>query len=213
MIKMLAERARALAAGGGRVVIGIAGIPGSGKSTAATALVRRLGAYGTPAAYLPMDGFHLSASTLAAQGLADRKGAPDTFDVDGYVALLRQVRSGLGMAQWAPDYDRESHDVVPARMLIHPDARVVITEGNYLALPEGPWAAVRPLLAELWGIEASWEGARERLIERRVTTGRTLDEAVAWVDRVDAANAALVAPTIDLADVVVAFDEMHPESV
>lgn len=213
MIKMLAERARALAAGGGRVVIGMVGIPGSGKSTAATALVRRLGAYGTPAAYLPMDGFHLRAEALARRGLADRKGAPDTFDVDGYLALLRQVRQGQGMAQWAPDYDRDLHDVVPARILIHPDTRVVITEGNYLALTEGPWASVRPLLTELWGIEAAWDGARERLIERRVETGRTREEAEAWVDRVDAANAELVAPTIDLADVVIAFDEMHPETV
>lgn len=213
MIKMLAERARALAAGGGRVVIGIAGIPGSGKSTTATALVRRLSAYGTPAAYLPMDGFHLPAAVLRERGLADRKGAPETFDVDGYVALLRQVRSGLGTAQWAPDYDRDLHDVVPARQLIHPDARVVITEGNYLALPDGPWAAARPLLAELWGIEAPWEAVRERLVDRRVATGRSHDDAVAWVDRVDAANAALVAPSIDLTDVVVAFDEVHPESV
>ena len=207
MIELLAERVRAMAASG-RVIIGIAGIPGAGKTTLARALVEMLDAHGTPAAHLPMDGFHLRASALAARGLADRKGAPDTYDVDGYIALLRQVRGGLGMAVWAPDYDRDAHDVVPRRLLIHPQARAIITEGNYLGVPSSPWGAVRPLLTELWGAEASWEVARERLIARRVATGRGLDEAVAWVDTVDAANAALVAPTVDGADVLIGADEL-----
>ena len=208
MIDLLVERVRAMA-GSGRVVIGICGIPGAGKTTLAREMVARLETHGTPAAHLPMDGFHLRAATLAARGATDRKGAPDTYDVDGYLALLRQVRSGFGMAVWAPDYDREVHDVVARRLLIHPQARAIVTEGNYLGLAEGPWAATRPLLSELWGVETPWEVARERLIERRVTTGRDRDDAVAWVDTVDAANAALVLPSLERADVLIGADELE----
>ncbi len=207
MIRALAERAAARAAGG-RAIIGVAGIPGAGKSTLARAVVDELEAAGTPAAYLPMDGFHLSAADLALRGLAERKGAPETFDVDGYAALLRDVRDGSGRAVMAPDYDRAIHDVVPDRLVIAPRTRVVVTEGNYLGLDAPGWSAVRPLLDELWAVDVPWAVARARLVERRVATGRSRDDAVAWVDTVDAANARLVAPTIERADVVVDADDL-----
>ncbi|WP_296665677.1 nucleoside/nucleotide kinase family protein [Demequina sp.] len=201
MIRALAERADALAAGG-RAVVGIAGSPGAGKSTLARWLVEELEDGGTPAAVLPMDGFHLSAAELAERGLSAGKGAPETFDVDAYLALLREVRNGQGLAVMAPDYDRELHEVVPGRLMIGPRVRVVVTEGNYLGLDTPPWNRVAPLLDELWFVEAPWELARERLIARRMATGRERDDAVAWVDSVDAANAALIAPTVDRARVV-----------
>ena len=73
-----------------RVLVGIAGSPGAGKSTVGAALVERLGA---SAALLPMDGFHLPQAELVRLGRRDRMGAPDTFDVDGFVATLEAVRA------------------------------------------------------------------------------------------------------------------------
>ncbi|WP_062388533.1 hypothetical protein [Demequina iriomotensis] len=180
-----------------RAIVGLTGIPGAGKSTLARALVAALEADGVPAASLPMDGFHLTAAALAARGLTDRKGAPDTFDVDAYVALLARVRAGEVVL--APDYDREIHDVAPERLPVPAEARVVVTEGNYLGL----WPRVRPLLDELWLLDVTWAVARERLVARRVATGRAEDDAVAWVDAVDAANARLVAATRTQADLLV----------
>jgi pantothenate kinase len=87
----LVDRARALAAGPRRAVLGITGSPGAGKSTLAAAL---LAALDDPrVAHVPMDGFHLADVTLVALGRRDAKGAPDTFDAGGYVALLRRLRA------------------------------------------------------------------------------------------------------------------------
>ena len=73
-----------------RRVIGLAGCPGSGKSTLAAGLAA---AEPDTSIVVPMDGFHLAQRELDRLGRADRKGAPDTFDVDGYVALLERLRS------------------------------------------------------------------------------------------------------------------------
>ncbi|SEJ00354.1 nucleoside/nucleotide kinase family protein [Demequina mangrovi] len=197
----LATRAAGLAPGG-RAVLGICGGPGAGKSTLARSLVAELEARGTAAAYLPMDGFHLPAAMLEARGLAGRKGAPETFDVDAYVALLREVRDARDDVR-APDYDRALHDVVPDALVIGASARVVVTEGNYLGLAAGGWERVRPELDELWLIDVPWEVARERLGARRVATGRARDAAEAWVDTVDAVNARLVESARARADLVI----------
>ena len=85
----LVARARALADAGPRQLLGIAGAPGAGKSTLAERIVAAVG----PAARLvPMDGFHLAQAELVRLGRADRKGASDTFDANGFVSLLRRLR-------------------------------------------------------------------------------------------------------------------------
>ena len=53
-----------------------------------------------------MDGFHLANSELARLGRADRKGAPDIFDVDGYVALLNRLRRPGDAPIYAPVFNR-----------------------------------------------------------------------------------------------------------
>ena len=124
----LVDRARALMAGG-RAVLGICGAPGAGKSTLAARLAE---AVGPAAVVVPMDGFHLHDDELARLGLSDRKGAPETFDVAGYVALLRRLHIETDHVVYAPEFDRSREESIAGAIAVRPEHRLVVTEGNYL---------------------------------------------------------------------------------
>jgi pantothenate kinase len=195
----LLDRARGLLSGP-RAVLGIAGAPGAGKSTLAAQVVAHLG---EQAVLVPMDGFHLHDDILAERGLSDRKGAPETFDVGGYAALLRRLRSETADTVFAPAFDRSRELALAAAIAVEPWHRLVVTEGNYL-LYDGPgWSSVLPLLDESWFVQAD-EGVRlARLVQRHVDHGKSPDQAHRWATVSDQANAELVARTRPAADVVV----------
>lgn len=181
-----------------RRIIGVAGAPGSGKTTYATALAAELGA-----AYLPMDGFHLADLALDALGLRGRKGAPETFDAHGYAALLRRVREERDHVVWAPGFERDLEQPLAGALAVPPDAEVVVTEGNYLLLDQPAWRAVRAELDECRFLDVDDTVRRARLVARHVRFGKTPAEAEEWVARVDEPNAALVLASRSRADRVV----------
>ncbi len=193
------DRAASLAARG-RVLIGIAGCPGAGKSTLSTAITAEV----RSSVVVPMDGFHLLNDDLVRLGRRNRKGAPDTFDVDAYVALLERVRQKApGEIVTAPRYDRAASAPVPDAITVASDVALVITEGNYLLLDDPPWQAVRPLLDEVWFVYIDNSVRVRRLIARHIDFGKTPEEAREWVMRSDEANAERVAASRDRADFVV----------
>ncbi|MFD4792733.1 nucleoside/nucleotide kinase family protein [Streptomyces anulatus] len=197
----LTERARVLADAGQRRVLGIAGPPGAGKSTLAERLVTALDGR---AVLVPMDGFHLAAAELERLGRADRKGAPDTFDAAGYTALLRRLRTPDPVhAVYAPAFDRSLEEPVAGSLPVPPDIPLVVTEGNYLLLDDGPWAAVRGLLDEVWFLDLDPQVRVRRLVDRHVRHGRPRHRAEEWVTRSDEANARLVERSRDRADLIV----------
>lgn len=194
----LAARVEALLAGGGRRLLGIVGPPGAGKST----LARRVcaGAAGR-AVVVPMDGFHLAPGELVRLGRADRKGAPDTFDAPGFVALVARLRAAE-QTVWAPEYHRELHHAVAGAVPVPPQVPLVVLEGNYLLLDSHGFGPVAGLLDETWYLAPDDDRRRERLVARHVQFGKTPEQAAAWVARSDEANAALVAAGAGRADVV-----------
>lgn len=184
----------------GRVVLGITGPPGAGKSTLSRTLMGRV----EGAAYLPMDGFHLSNAALGRLGRRDRKGAVDTFDAAGYVSALRRVRSDYRLRDvYVPAFDRRLDEPVAAGHVIAASCPLVITEGNYLGLPDGEWAAVRGLLDRLYYVDCPAEMRRERLVARHIAGGRSRAAAEAWADQVDEPNARLIATTRRFCDSVI----------
>ncbi|GAA4676596.1 nucleoside/nucleotide kinase family protein [Frondihabitans cladoniiphilus] len=195
-VDALARRALALLDGSERirVVVGIAGSPGSGKTTLAIGLVERLNELreGALAVHLPMDGYHLANATLDRLGRHDRKGAIDTFDGWGYVALLRRLRDETEHTVYAPSFDRTVDEGVAGEIAVPPSARIVVTEGNYLLVDDGPWAQVVDLLDETWFCETGPDERLRRLVDRHERHGRTPEEAEAWATSVDGTNALLI---------------------
>lgn len=204
----LVDRAESLLDRSGRAVLGVTGPPGSGKSTLTSALLSALGSRlgADTVGHLPMDGFHLADVQLDRLGLRDRKGAPETFDVDGYVTALARLHSSPESVLYVPGFERDLEQPISAAIAIPPSARLVVTEGNYLLLPDGGWQHVRPLLAEAWFVGVDDDVRRSRLVRRHEEFGKSPDGARAWVDRVDEPNARLVASTRESADLVVDVD-------
>ncbi len=180
----LTRRVRERPGVGGRLVLGIAGAPGAGKSTLAELVVRTV----DDAVLVPMDGFHLAQAELRRLGRADRKGAPDTFDRGGFVALLERVRAA-DASVYAPTFDRSLEEPIAGSILVPATAPLVVVEGNYLLL----WPQVRPLLDETWWVEVDDDLRRDRLVARHVAYGKDPSLARAWVLGSDEANARTVA--------------------
>ena len=192
---------------GGRLLLGIAGQPGAGKSTVAAALARSRRA---TAAVVPMDGFHLADVTLDRLGLRDRKGAPETFDGWGYVALLRRLRARPDHPVHAPAFERELEQPLAGALTVEPSVELVITEGNYLLLDRPPWSEVRGLLDAVWYVEVDDALRRSRLLDRHQAFGKSAGEARDWVARVDDPDAELVRGSRERADLVVRLDGWEP---
>ncbi len=187
---------------GSRRMLGIAGAPGAGKSTLAARLAEQLG---TQAVLVPMDGFHLADVALARLGRLARKGAPDTFDAGGYVALLQRLRTARPQDApvWAPTFERELEQPLAGAIEVRAEVPLVITEGNYLLLEDGPFAQVRTMLDACWFVEVPERLRHERLIARHERFGKSPQAAHDWALGPDEDNARLVAGTRDRADVVV----------
>ena len=192
--------ARRHAASGHRRLLGITGPPGGGKSTLASRIVEELG---DRARLVRMDGFHLAQDELVRLGREDRKGALDTFDAAGYVALLRRLRAGSDEVVYAPEFRRELEEPIAGAVSVPRDVPLVVTEGNYLLVREGEWGAVRPLLDEAWFVTTTEETRLRWLIQRHIEYGKAPDAARAWALGTDQRNALVVQETKARADALV----------
>ena len=189
----------------GRAVVGITGAPGAGKSTLAAELETALRRRGLLAGSVPMDGFHFSNAVLDELGRHQRKGAPDTFDVDGYLAILDRVRQAAPEGEprevLAPVYRRDLHEPVAAGTRVA-GRGIVVTEGNYLALNSLGWEGARERIDLLIMVEVDEAELIRRLVARHMSFGRHRADAGHWVRAVDLPNARLVADCANRCDEV-----------
>ena len=183
-------------------MIGLVGEPGAGKSTVAAALSAALGDE-LALAVVPMDGFHLANAELARLGRAARKGAPDTFDAAGYLALLHRLRnapptSGGEAAPviYAPAFHREIEEAVAGEIPVLPNTQLVITEGNYLLLDGAEWRGVRDLLDDIWFIATPQDQRHAQLLARHIAHGRSREAALDWIANTDEPNARRIAASV-----------------
>lgn len=193
-----------------RVLLGVTGAPGAGKTTLVQGLREALRASPPPGcepgawvAHVPMDGFHLADAALERLGLRDRKGAAETFDAHGYLALLRRLRADTGETVWAPEFERDLEQPLAGAIDVPASARLVLTEGNYLLLPDGPWPGIAAELDRVWFVDPPDDLRLGRLIARHERFGKSPEHAARWVRDVDGPNADRVHATRDGADLVI----------
>ena len=174
-----------------RAIVGLAGPPAVGKSWLAEHLVEGLISRGYSACVLPMDGFHLDNSILEARGLLARKGCPATFDVLGFIELVKRAKQSTDEL-FIPIFDRHLDRSINAGALIPQDTQFVIVEGNYLFLDQQPWDQLFELFDQRVALTADFETLKTRLIQRWLEHGHTQLEATERAMANDIPNAKTV---------------------
>lgn len=185
----------------GRRLIGIAGPPGSGKSTLSEALAAALNAEEAGmAAVIPMDGFHLDDQVLAERHLLARKGAPQTFDVAGFRHLLLRLRDDSEPEIAVPVFDRSLEISRAGARMIPASVRILLVEGNYLLLQDVPWRDLAPAFDLTVMVREPRERLEARLIARWQSFGFDEEKSRAKVTQNDLPNVDLVLGNSSAAD-------------
>lgn len=180
----LAQKILQGADGRGRIIVALAGPPGAGKSTLAAAVVAALG---QGARVVPMDGFHFDDRVLAQRGLSSRKGAPETFDIHGFLHLMHRLRDGGEIA--IPVFDRAMELSRAAADVVTDEDHILVVEGNYLLLDEYPWRDLRDFFDLTVFLDVPFEELERRLIRRGLDAGRSPEAAALWAQSNDLPNA------------------------
>lgn len=193
--------------GKNRTVIAISGTPGAGKSTLVSEVLDSLARKQILAQLLPQDGFHYYREELAQfddpSEAFRRRGAPFTFNVERFLLAIEALHSGEEVR--VPLFDHSKKDPVEDDIVIGPQVKAVLVEGNYVGLKDEPWSRIAGLSDELWIVSAPRELVRERIIKRHLASGiaNSEEEAVARADGLDWQNALYVMANNREADVVV----------
>ena len=187
-----------------RIIIGLVGKPGAGKSTLSSYLLKKLPKETT--ALVPMDGFHLSNAQLNKLGRIERKGAPDTFDSHSYADLLQRIKTDTSNDIYFPIFHRDIEESIAAEGVIHPHTSLILTEGNYLLLESNGWSQVAEMLTESWFLDIDNDRRMARLVTRHIKYGKSTEAAHAWANGVDEGNAQLIERTRVNSDVIIYLD-------
>lgn len=188
-----------------RFLLAITGVPGAGKSTLANLLMKNTNEVlqEESAIVVPMDGYHYHNDILVKKGLLPLKGVPQTFDSQRFVMLIKEIASEKQEKIYCPSYDRRLHNPVERSIVIENKHKIIIVEGNYLLLDTYPWNELADLFSESWFIETPLTTTKERLINRHVLTGRSVEEALSKINSTDAPNAELIIQTRHRANKVI----------
>jgi pantothenate kinase len=184
-----------------RFIVAIAGPPGAGKSTLADQLGQAIRDRGESAEVLPMDGFHMDNGVLRQKGLLTRKGAPETFDVRGFIDVVRAV-GAAEVEVLVPVFDRSRELAVAAARTIPPTTRFILVEGNYLLLDQAPWSSLYPCFDLTIAIHPGLQVLHDRLMERWRSYGFDEDAALAKTEHNDMRNAHYILQNSRPADIL-----------
>ncbi|KAH6031841.1 hypothetical protein HBI83_022470 [Parastagonospora nodorum] len=200
-----------------RILVALAGVPGSGKSTISNALIAELALRGIQdVSIVPMDGFHHSQAALStfddAETAFRRRGAPFTFDAEAFVRLVTKLKAmpvttptETELIVSAPNFDHATKDPSPNAIAISSQNRVIIAEGNYTLLNLTSWNEIAKSCAEKWFVDAPIDTVRDRLAERHLAAGieDSMQAAVQRANENDIPNGAMIRSMLIKPDVVI----------
>ena len=190
MAKLIFDSIKSLKPKEDRTLIAIAGPPGSGKSTVAEIVTELMNENFMKTSLVPMDGFHLDNKTLERENLFDRKGAPETFDVKGFIELIGKLRYKRNLR--IPLFDRKLDKVVKSGRKISSEQEYIVIEGNYLLLNKGLWRDLYYYWDYKVFLSVDNSVLKSRLIERWLNENHTYSEAEKRVTKNDLVNANVV---------------------
>lgn len=199
---VLARELVAMSGAAQRFMVGIAGPPGAGKSTISAQLNDALVDLGHSSVVVPMDGFHLDDMVLNARGHRSRKGAPYTFDVRGFIHLLRRIKAREPEIA-IPVFDRTMELSRAAADVIESSTRFILIEGNYLLLTHEPWNELKPLFDLTVFLNVPVDELERRLTNRILAHGHDAAYATHWIASNDMLNINTVIKDSLRADIVI----------
>jgi pantothenate kinase len=153
------------------MMVGLVGIPGSGKSTSAEILATLLRVNGRGTLVMPHDGFHIPLAKLTELPDAERaiytRGAPDTFDPAFLAETLTRISYGKEPTVSVPGFDHAVGDPVPNQHVFERSKhRIVLCEGLYLLHDDNGWERIKSFFDWTIYIEADVDACIERLKTR-----------------------------------------------
>ncbi|KAH1078075.1 hypothetical protein GLYMA_19G161200v4 [Glycine max] len=202
-----------------KLLVGLAGPPGAGKSTLAHEVARRINKLWPEKAssfdsqvqlpdvaiVVPMDGFHLYRSELDEMENPEeahaRRGAPWTFNPLRLLQCLKNLR--MHGSVYVPSFDHGVGDPVEDDIFVNLQHKVVIVEGNYLLLEDGVWKEISSLFDEKWFIDIDIDKAMQRVLKRHISTGKPPDIAKQRIENNDRLNAELIMKSKKNADIII----------
>ncbi len=203
----LASEIVARAPGHERFIVAISGPPGAGKSTLAEALNGCLDENGQNTAIVAQDGFHFDNCILEKEGWLDRKGAPHTFDVNGFHHTLQRIRNDNENVH-VPVFDRSIELARAGAQEIKLSDRIIVVEGNYLLLNQQPWSRLKPQFDFTILLKVDMSELKNRSIARWLHYGYTREQASNWAESNDMPNAKFVLENSSAPDLLLENQEM-----
>ena len=177
-----------------RLIVYLAAPPGAGKTTLSVFLshlseaekdavrIQSVGIDGFhyPQEYIEKHNVIINGETIPMRQV---KGSPETFDLQSLTDSIKSLREND--IKW-PAYDRNLHDVVQDATWVYRD--IVLIEGNWLLLDEAGWRELRSFCGYSIFITAEESMLRERLIQRKISGGASLEKAAAFYAQSDGVN-------------------------